>query len=166
MIPVDATTLFLLAGMLVSLIAGEAALYGDTLTLHINVAPNIVQAGFDGATAEQIFIAESARIVRGASITPTPTLRVSSRPTVMSDALIAAGVPADRTDTSWDGEGRQQVATADDTAESSAIGSSTSPWSSNLLDRGRQLVMIGSRSPQRTREIHTTSRRGWRVKCP
>lgn len=84
MIPFDVTTLFLLAGMVVSLIAGEAALYGDTLTLHINVSPKIVQAGFDAAAAEQIFIAESARIVRGASIIPTPTLRVSSRPTVMS----------------------------------------------------------------------------------
>lgn len=133
MIPFDATTIFLLVDMVVSLVAGEAAFYGDTLTLHINVAPKIVQAGFDGATAEQIFIAESVRIVRGASITPTPILRVSSRPTVMSDALIAAGVPADRTDTSWVGEGRQQDATADDTAESSAIGSSTSLWPSNRM---------------------------------
>ena len=84
MIPIDFTTLVLLAGMLVSIIAGEAALYGDTLTLHINVTPKITQAGFDSATAEQIFVAESARIVRGESIIPTPTLRVSSRPTVMS----------------------------------------------------------------------------------
>ena len=75
MIPFDTTTLLLLAGMLVSLIAGEAALYGDTLTLHINVVPKIMQTGFDGATAEQIFIAESARIVRGEPIIPTPTLR-------------------------------------------------------------------------------------------
>jgi hypothetical protein len=84
MIPFDLTTLVLLAGMVVSLIAGEAAMYGDTLTLHINVTPKIVQAGFDSTTAEQIFIAEAARIVRGESIIPTPTLRVSSRPTVIS----------------------------------------------------------------------------------
>jgi hypothetical protein len=84
MIPFDITTLVLLAGIVVSLIASEAALYGDTLTLHINVSPKIVQAGFDGPTAEQIFVAESARIVRGESIIPTPTLRVSSRPTVVS----------------------------------------------------------------------------------
>jgi hypothetical protein len=84
MIPFDITTLVLLAGMAISFIAGEAALYGDTLTLHINVSPKIVQAGFDGPTAEQIFVAESARIVRGESIIPAPTLRVSSRPTVMS----------------------------------------------------------------------------------
>ncbi|MEJ0018662.1 MAG: hypothetical protein WDN25_19305 [Acetobacteraceae bacterium] len=84
MFPFDLTTVVLFTGMLVSLIAGEAALYGDTLTLRINVSPKVVETGFDAATAEQIFIAESARIVRGESIIPTPTLRVSSRPTVMS----------------------------------------------------------------------------------
>jgi hypothetical protein len=84
MLPFDFTSLFLLAGMAISLIAGEAAMYGDTLTLHIGVSPKIAQGGFDTAAAEQIFIAESARIVRGESIIPTPTLRVSSRPTVMS----------------------------------------------------------------------------------
>jgi hypothetical protein len=52
MLPFDVTTIALLAGMLVSLIAGEAAMYGDTLTLHINVAPKIVESGFDAATAE------------------------------------------------------------------------------------------------------------------
>jgi len=52
MLPFDVTTIALLAGMLVSLIAGEAAMYGDTLTLHINVAPKIDESGFDAATAE------------------------------------------------------------------------------------------------------------------
>lgn len=84
MFPFDVVTLVLLAGMAVTLIAGESAMYGDTLTLHIGVAPKIVQTGFDTTAAEQIFIAESARIVLGASIIPTPTLRVNSRPTVMS----------------------------------------------------------------------------------
>jgi tetratricopeptide (TPR) repeat protein len=84
MFPFEIMSLVLLAGMAVSLVAGEAALYGDTLSLHINVSPKIVGAGFDGPTAEQIFIAESARIVQGASIIPAPTLRVSSNPTVVS----------------------------------------------------------------------------------
>jgi len=84
MLPFDTTSLFLLVGMLVSLIVGESALHGDTLTLRINVAPKLVQAGFDSTTAEQIFIAQSARIVGEPSIIPTPTLRVSSRPTVRS----------------------------------------------------------------------------------
>ncbi len=33
------------------------------------------------------------------------------------DALITAGVPANRIDTSWTGEGKQEVATANDAAE-------------------------------------------------
>jgi hypothetical protein len=82
--PFDIATLLVLAGMVVSLIAGEAAFYGDTLTLHINVAPQIVTSGFDDTIAEQTFVAESARVVRGNSIIPTPTLRVNSRPTVIS----------------------------------------------------------------------------------
>ncbi len=39
------------------------------------------------------------------------------RADAVRDALIAAGVPAARIDTSWIGEGKQQVATADDAAE-------------------------------------------------
>lgn len=41
MISFHATAIFRLAGMLVSLVAGEAAFYEDTLTWHINVAPKI-----------------------------------------------------------------------------------------------------------------------------
>ena len=80
----EITTIVLLAGMMISLVAGESALYGDTLSLHINVSPKLVESGFDNVTAEQIFITESARIVGETSIIPTPTLRVSSNPTVMS----------------------------------------------------------------------------------
>ena len=40
------------------------------------------------------------------------------RADTVRDALIAAGVPAGRIDTSWTGEARQQVATADDASES------------------------------------------------
>ena len=84
MFPFEFTSLVLLAGLVVSLVAGEAALYGDTLSLHINVAPKLVEGGFDAGTADQMFIAEAAQIVRGESIIPTPTPRVSSNPTVVS----------------------------------------------------------------------------------
>jgi OOP family OmpA-OmpF porin len=40
------------------------------------------------------------------------------RADAIRDALIAAGVPAGRIDTSWTGEGKQQVATANEVAES------------------------------------------------
>lgn len=84
MLPFDISTLVLFAGMLASLVAGEAALYGDTLTLRINVSPQVAATGYDAEIAEKIFIAESAWVVRGESIIPTPILRVSSSPTVLS----------------------------------------------------------------------------------
>ena len=84
MLPFDLTTMLLFVGMMLSIVAGEAAVNGDTLTLHMNVAPKVQQTGFDAGMAEKIFLAESARIVRGASVIPAPTLRVSSRPTVIS----------------------------------------------------------------------------------
>lgn len=84
MLPFDITSLLLFGGLLISIIAGEAAYSGDTLSLRINVSPKIVETGFDAATAEKIFLAQAAWIVRGPSIIPTPTLRVSSRPTVIS----------------------------------------------------------------------------------
>lgn len=83
MFPLEVITILLLAGMAVGLVAGDAALYGDTLSLHINVSRKIVESGFDSATAELVFIAEAARIVHGQSIIPTPTVRVSSHPTVV-----------------------------------------------------------------------------------
>jgi OOP family OmpA-OmpF porin len=39
------------------------------------------------------------------------------RADAVRDALIAAGVPADRIDTSWTGEAKQAVATANDVNE-------------------------------------------------
>lgn len=39
------------------------------------------------------------------------------RANAVRDSLIAAGVPAARIDTSWTGEGKQEVATADDARE-------------------------------------------------
>jgi len=95
---IDFTSLFIIAGLLFGLLAGDAAIYGDTLTVRIAVADNIGKAGFTEATAEQVFTAEAARILRGESIIPAPALRVSSNPTVIAalakplnlDSVVAA----------------------------------------------------------------------------
>lgn len=84
MLPFDVSTMFLFAGLMLSIIAGDAAVNGDTLTLNVHVSPKVEQTGFNSDMAERLFVAESARIVRGASIIPAPTLRVSSRPTIIS----------------------------------------------------------------------------------
>ena len=59
MLPFDITSLLLFGGLLISIIAGEAAYSGDTLSLRINVSPKIVETGFDAATAEKIFLAQA-----------------------------------------------------------------------------------------------------------
>jgi len=95
---IDFTSLFIIAGLLFGLLAGDAAIFGDTLTVRIAVADNIGKAGFTESTAEQVFTAEAARIVRGESIIPAPTLRVGSNPTVITalakplnlDSVVAA----------------------------------------------------------------------------
>lgn len=50
--------------------------------------------------------------------TPFANMALSQRRAdAVRDALIAAGVPAARIDTSWTGEGKQEVATADEAVE-------------------------------------------------
>lgn len=48
---------------------------------------------------------------------PANMALAQQRADTVRDALITAGVPATRIDTSWTGEGKQVVATADDAAE-------------------------------------------------
>ncbi len=95
---IDLPSLFVLAGILFGLVAGDAALYGDTLRVQIAVPQTVSNAGFNDASAEAVFMAEAARVVRGASIIPSPALRVNANPTVIAalakplslDAVVAA----------------------------------------------------------------------------
>ena len=80
----DLTSLFIIAGILFGLLAGDAAIYGDTLRVQIAVAQSLHNAGFTEASAESVFMAEAARIVRGVSIIPVPSLRVNSSPSVIT----------------------------------------------------------------------------------
>jgi hypothetical protein len=80
----DFTSLFIIAGIVFGLLAGDAAIYGDTLRVQIDVAESLAKAGFTEAAAESIFMAEAARIVRGESIIPVPSLRVNSSPSVIT----------------------------------------------------------------------------------
>lgn len=50
--------------------------------------------------------------------TPAANMALSQRRAdAVRDALVSAGVPASRIETTWTGEGRQEVATADEAAE-------------------------------------------------
>jgi hypothetical protein len=81
---IDFSSLFIIAGILFGLLAGDAAIYGDTLRVQIAVAQSLNNAGFTEASAESVFMAEAARIVRGESIIPAPSLRVNANPSVIT----------------------------------------------------------------------------------
>ncbi len=81
---IDFTTLTLIAMALLGLVAGNAALYGDTLSLHISVPAKLVEVGFTEAAAENTFLGEAGRITHVISALPTPELRLSSQPTILA----------------------------------------------------------------------------------
>jgi hypothetical protein len=80
----DFTTLFIIAGLALGVLAGNAAIYGDTVRVQIDVAQSLSNAGFTGASAETVFMAQASHIVRGESIIPAPQVRVSTSPSIIT----------------------------------------------------------------------------------
>lgn len=80
----DLTTLTLIAVALVGLVAGNVALYGDTLSVQISVPPKLAETGFNEAAAEFAFVGEAGRITHVISAIPTPELRITSQPTMFT----------------------------------------------------------------------------------
>lgn len=81
---IDFTSLFIIASVMFGLVVGDAALYGDTLRVQIDVASDINNAGFTESAAEDVFLAQAAEIVRGDSIIPAPPVRVATAPSVVA----------------------------------------------------------------------------------
>jgi hypothetical protein len=80
----DLTTLTLIAIAFLGLVAGNAALYGDTLSVQISVPPKMAELGFTESAAEYAFVGEAGRITHVISAIPTPDLRITSQPTVFT----------------------------------------------------------------------------------
>jgi len=78
----DITQLFIITSLVLGLLVGNAALNGDALRVQIAIPSDVSSAGFTEATAEEIFTAEAARIIRAPSIIPVPTLQVNSTPSI------------------------------------------------------------------------------------
>jgi OOP family OmpA-OmpF porin len=93
-------------------------IYFDTNSLTINkrgqlIVNNVAFIAANNAAMRVTVIGKTDRV--GA---PPANMALSKRRAdAVRDSLIAAGVPAARIDTSWTGEGRQEVATTDDVAE-------------------------------------------------
>jgi hypothetical protein len=77
-------SLFLMAGLLFSVVTGNAAMFGDTLRVQITVPNKLVQEGFTEAAAEQQFAAEVGRLAFTISVASTPRVQMSYRPTVLA----------------------------------------------------------------------------------
>jgi peptidoglycan-associated lipoprotein len=92
--------------------------YFDTNSIAINargqmIVKNVAYVVANNDTTRVTVIGKTDRV--GA---PPANMALSQRRAdAVRDALIAAGVPAARIDTSWTGEGKQQVATADEATE-------------------------------------------------
>src|SRR5215470_9996157 len=85
--PIDLSTLAILAGLFFGSVIGDAVLFGDKLQVHITVPDKLVAAGFTQEAAEQLFLAEVARVGQVPSIVHTPEADVNSRPSVL-EALV------------------------------------------------------------------------------
>ncbi len=81
---IDFSSLIVLTGLLFGFLAADEAIYGDTLRVQIAVPQALTNAGFSEASAEAVFMAEAIGIVRGESIIPAPSLKVSTTPSVIT----------------------------------------------------------------------------------
>lgn len=93
-------------------------IYSDTNSTAINnrgqmIVKNVAYVVNNNGATRVTVIGKTDRV--GAS--PASMALSQRRADAVRDALVTAGVPATRIDTSWTGEGKQQVATVDDTAE-------------------------------------------------
>jgi hypothetical protein len=85
--PIDLSTLAILAGLFFGSVIGDAVLFGNQLQVHITVPEKLAAAGFTQEAAEQLFLAEVARVGQVPSIVHTPEADVNSRPSVL-EALV------------------------------------------------------------------------------
>ena len=78
----DLTTLMTVAGLFLSIVVGNAAIFGESLFASISVPKAVETSGLDRATAERLFAAQVAWYARLPSILPTPSVSTSSAPSV------------------------------------------------------------------------------------
>ncbi len=76
----DLTTILIAVGVFFGLIIGDAAYFGDPMSVQISIPPKLAERGFTRAAAEELFATEATRISLNTSIVPTPNLELSTRP--------------------------------------------------------------------------------------
>ncbi|WP_353212208.1 hypothetical protein [Rhodovarius sp.] len=79
----DFMTLSLLGALFMGLMAGDAAISSNTMSVNVGLPPIVQNSGLTRRAAEEIFVTEIARIVSVPSVVPVPTPRVASRGTLI-----------------------------------------------------------------------------------
>ncbi len=80
----DLTSLIVVVGLFFGLAVGNAALFSDPVQVQISIPSKISDGGFTEAAAEQVFAVQVAETGQTLSIVDTPTVQLSTRPTVMA----------------------------------------------------------------------------------
>jgi len=80
----DLTSLIIVAGLFLGLVVGDAALFGDPVQVQITIPSKISDTGFTEAAAEQVFAAQVADMGQTNSIVQTPSVQMSTRPTILA----------------------------------------------------------------------------------
>lgn len=80
----DLTSLMIVAGLFLGLVVGDAALFGDPVQVQITVPSKVSDTGFTEAAAEQVFAAQVAEMGQANSIVQTPSVQLSTRPTILA----------------------------------------------------------------------------------
>ena len=80
---IDFFTIGLLSVALMGLLAGDALLNANTLSVNISVPPTVIERGLTREAAEHIFAAEAARLVEAPSTISAPSVRISSERNVI-----------------------------------------------------------------------------------
>jgi hypothetical protein len=79
----DFLTLSFIGAIFLGLIAGDATLSANTMSVNVGLPPIVQNSGLTRDAAEEIFVSEIARIVSVPSVVPVPTPRVASRGTLI-----------------------------------------------------------------------------------
>jgi hypothetical protein len=80
----DLTSFMVMVGLFFGFTIGNAALFSDPVQVQISIPSKVADGGFTESAAEQVFAVQVAEIGQALSIVETPTVRLSTRPTIMA----------------------------------------------------------------------------------
>jgi hypothetical protein len=80
----DLTSLIVIVGLFFGVAVGNAALFSDPVQVQISIPSKVSDGGFTESAAEQVFAVQVAEMGQALSIVDTPSVQLSTRPTIMA----------------------------------------------------------------------------------